>query len=128
MVMEGSSPLEHDVQNLCFSKLCIFGHIGVTRATQVFQHIVKVVEQDTNPVDLHFGFIKHYQDHELLGHVHEAIPLQPDALDQSKHPNIVCRNPNLRFTTKAKACKVVGQEGSSRVTSHVLGSAKECEV
>jgi hypothetical protein len=38
-----------------------------------------------------------------------------------------CRNCSLGPTTKAKACKVAGQEGSSGVTSHVLGSAKECE-
>jgi hypothetical protein len=38
-----------------------------------------------------------------------------------------CHNPNLGFATKARACKVVGQQGSSGVTSHVPGSAKECE-
>jgi hypothetical protein len=38
-----------------------------------------------------------------------------------------CCNPRLRLATKAKACKVVGQEGSLGVTSHALGSAKECE-
>jgi hypothetical protein len=36
-------------------------------------------------------------------------------------------NPSLGFTTKARACKNVGQEGSPRVTSHAPGSAKECE-
>ncbi len=38
-----------------------------------------------------------------------------------------CYNPNLGLVTKARACKGVGQEGSSRVTSHVLGSVGECE-
>jgi hypothetical protein len=38
-----------------------------------------------------------------------------------------CRNPSLRFATTTRACKVVGQEGSSGVTSHAPGSAKECE-
>jgi hypothetical protein len=38
-----------------------------------------------------------------------------------------CRNPNLGLTTKARACKVAGQEGSLGVTSHAPGSAKECE-
>jgi hypothetical protein len=37
------------------------------------------------------------------------------------------RNPSLGLTTKARGCKVVGQEKDSKVTSHVLGSAKECE-
>jgi hypothetical protein len=36
-------------------------------------------------------------------------------------------NPSLGFATKAKAYKVVGQEGSPGVTSRALGSAKECE-
>jgi hypothetical protein len=38
-----------------------------------------------------------------------------------------CHNPSFGLTTKARACKVTGQEGSSEVTSHVSGSAKECE-
>jgi hypothetical protein len=37
------------------------------------------------------------------------------------------RNPNLGLATKAKAFKVGGQEGSPKVTSHALESAKECE-
>jgi len=36
-------------------------------------------------------------------------------------------NPSLGLATKARACKVVGQEGSMGVTSHALGNAKECE-
>jgi hypothetical protein len=38
-----------------------------------------------------------------------------------------CHNPSFGLTTKLKACKVAGQEGSSRVTSHAPKSAKECE-
>jgi len=38
-----------------------------------------------------------------------------------------CRNPNLGFTTKAKACKVAGQEGSPGVTSHAPRSVGKCE-
>ncbi len=38
-----------------------------------------------------------------------------------------CRNPSLGLTTKARACKSVGQEGSLGFTFHALGSAKECE-
>jgi hypothetical protein len=40
---------------------------------------------------------------------------------------IPCCNPSLGLATKAKACKVTGQEGSLGVTSHALGSAKKCE-
>jgi hypothetical protein len=38
-----------------------------------------------------------------------------------------CRNLNLGPTTKVRACKGAGQEGSSRVTSHALKSVRECE-
>ncbi len=38
-----------------------------------------------------------------------------------------CHNLNLGLTTKAKACKGVGQEGSPRVTSHAPMNVKECE-
>jgi hypothetical protein len=38
-----------------------------------------------------------------------------------------CHNSSFGFTTKAKACKGAGQEGSSRVTFHVPGSVKESE-
>jgi hypothetical protein len=38
-----------------------------------------------------------------------------------------CHNPSLGFATKAKTCKVAGQEGNLGVTSRVPGSAKECE-
>jgi hypothetical protein len=39
----------------------------------------------------------------------------------------MCRNLSLGLTTKARACKGVGQEGSPGVTSHAPGNAKECE-
>jgi hypothetical protein len=38
-----------------------------------------------------------------------------------------CCNPSLGFMIKARACKVVGQEGSPRIILHAPGSAKECE-
>jgi len=38
-----------------------------------------------------------------------------------------CCNPNLWLATKARACKVVSQEGSLGVTPHALGSVKKCE-
>jgi hypothetical protein len=39
----------------------------------------------------------------------------------------ICHNPSLGLATKARTCKVVGQEGSPGVTFHAPGSAKECE-
>jgi hypothetical protein len=39
----------------------------------------------------------------------------------------LCRNPSFEFATKARAYKVAGQEGSSRVTPHAHGSLRECE-
>jgi len=39
----------------------------------------------------------------------------------------LCRNPSLGLATKAKGCKVAGQEGSPGVMPHALGSARECE-
>jgi hypothetical protein len=42
---------------------------------------MKVVEEDAGPIDLHFDFDEHYQDHEFFHHVNEAIALQPNALD-----------------------------------------------
>jgi hypothetical protein len=38
-----------------------------------------------------------------------------------------CHNPNLGLTTKAKACKGAGQEGSPGVTSHAPESVGKCE-
>jgi len=39
----------------------------------------------------------------------------------------LCCNPSFGLATKARACKVMGQEGSLGVTSHAPKSAKECE-
>jgi hypothetical protein len=39
----------------------------------------------------------------------------------------MCYNLSLGLATNARACKSVGQEGSSRVTSHAPKSAKEFE-
>jgi hypothetical protein len=39
----------------------------------------------------------------------------------------ICRNPSLGLATKARGCKVVGQEKSPGPMSHAPGSAKECE-
>ncbi len=38
-----------------------------------------------------------------------------------------CRNPNLGLVTKARACKVAGQEQSPGVTSYAPGSVGKCE-
>jgi hypothetical protein len=38
-----------------------------------------------------------------------------------------CRNPNLGLMAKARACKVVSQEGSSGIMPHVRMNARECE-
>ncbi len=38
-----------------------------------------------------------------------------------------CHNPSLGLAMKARAYKVVGQEGNPGVTSHTPRSAKECE-
>jgi hypothetical protein len=38
-----------------------------------------------------------------------------------------CRNLGLGLATKARVCKVTGQKGNPRVTSHVPGSVRECE-
>jgi hypothetical protein len=37
------------------------------------------------------------------------------------------RNPNVGLVTKARACKVAGQEGSMGVTLYAPKGAKECE-
>ncbi len=38
-----------------------------------------------------------------------------------------CRNPSLGLMTKARGCKVAGQEKDPRVTSYAPRSAKKCE-
>jgi hypothetical protein len=40
---------------------------------------------------------------------------------------VVCRNLRFGLVTKARGCKVAGQEGSSGVMPHALRSARECE-
>jgi len=37
------------------------------------------------------------------------------------------RNPSIGLATKARGCKVAGQERSLGLMLHVLGSARECE-
>jgi hypothetical protein len=49
---------------------------------------------------------------------YEKLPLRPQ---------FMCHNPNLGLTTKARAYKGAGQEGSPRVTSHAPGNVRECE-
>jgi len=44
-----------------------------------------------------------------------------------KSPLDFCRNPNLKFATKTKACKVAGQEGSLGVIPHAPESVGKCE-
>jgi len=39
----------------------------------------------------------------------------------------MCSNLSLGLTTKARAYKVVGQEGSPGSRPHALGSARKCE-
>ncbi len=41
--------------------------------------------------------------------------------------NINCRNFSLGLATKARGCKVAGQEGSPKVMPHAFESARECE-
>jgi hypothetical protein len=40
---------------------------------------------------------------------------------------LTCRNPNLGFASKVKACKVTGQEGSLGVTPHASKNLGKCE-
>jgi hypothetical protein len=51
--------------------------------------------------------------------------LQPQII--MKYEGFMCRNPSLGLTTKARACKVAGQEGSLGVTFHAPRGAKKCE-
>jgi len=41
--------------------------------------------------------------------------------------HVICRNPSLRFTTKARTCEGAGQEWSLGITFHVLESVRMCE-
>jgi len=40
--------------------------------------------------------------------------------------NLFCHNPSLGFTTKARACKNVGEERSPKSTSYIPGDVGEC--
>jgi hypothetical protein len=40
------------------------------------------------------------------------------SLEKIPTTNIICHNPSLGLATKAKVCKVAGQEGSSKITLH----------
>jgi hypothetical protein len=57
-------------------------------------------------------------------HINSKIPIIIDS-HECRNPNY--RNPSIGLATKAKACKGVGQERSLGVTSHALGSVRECE-
>jgi len=50
-----------------------------------------------------------------------------ECMEDESPPYHECHNPNLGFTTKARACEGANQEGSLGVTSHVLGSVGKCE-
>jgi len=41
--------------------------------------------------------------------------------------DLSCQNRSLGLATKARGCKVAGQEGSPGVMPHAPGSARECE-
>jgi hypothetical protein len=73
--------MKHYVQDLCSFKLHISGDVNFVGIGQVSQPIGKVVEHNTNPVDLHPGFNERYHNHELFRHISEATLLQPNALD-----------------------------------------------
>jgi hypothetical protein len=61
-----------------------------------------------------------YHPHRLLSSI----------VQSNQKPKLIIRhycNPSLGLATKAKGCKVAGQEGSPGVMLHALESAKECE-
>ncbi len=66
------------------------------------------------------GNVKTIMDPKLL----LAIEKFPTILRQMER---MCCNPSLGLATKARACKVAGQEGNPGVTSHTFENAKECE-
>jgi len=39
----------------------------------------------------------------------------------------VCHNLNFGLATKARGCKVAGQDGSPGIMLHALGNARECK-
>jgi hypothetical protein len=57
--------------------------------------------------------------------IHSNRPLHP----HEPFPSYLgCCNPSLGLATKARACKVTGQEGIPGVTPHVPRSVRKCEV
>jgi hypothetical protein len=96
-------------------------------------------------INVDLGIVVNYQLIELLKEFKDifvwtykdlkGIPLdiaqhriELDTLIPPSHQTkILCRNPSLGLTTKARACENAGQEGSPGVTFHAAGSAKECE-
>jgi hypothetical protein len=57
----------------------------------------------------------------------QAYEGKPQQTFEGKLQQDFCSNLNLGLVTKARVCKVVGQEESPRITFHVPESAKECE-
>ncbi len=57
----------------------------------------------------------------LGGDFHARNAMLPDTINIT---DLCCCNPSFRLATKARGCKVMGQEGDSRVTSHAPKSAK----
>jgi len=55
--------------------------------------------------------------------IHSQVAIEKEI----EHATIDYHNPNLGLVTKAKACKVAGQEGSPGVTLHALGNVRKCE-
>jgi hypothetical protein len=53
-------------------------------------------------------------------HWHKKIKNKKNEVSCPPH----CRNPNLGLAIKARGCKVAGQEGDPKVTSHAPESAK----
>jgi hypothetical protein len=98
--------------------------LGISSFTSSF--IKNVLLEDVRHVDLSpkmgdvqvgFGIIIH------------CFVQQPSYFLQCTFPSStfidsLCRNPSLGFVIKARVCKGEGQEGSSRVTSHVLKSVE----
>jgi len=45
----------------------------------------------------------------------------------TQHKKKQCHDSSFRLVTRARGCKVTGQEGSPGVMPHAPGSARECE-
>jgi hypothetical protein len=75
-----------------------------------------------------FKYVKHFNSTCTFGRLQSLTQFWVILLKW--HPDlgyIMCRNPNLGLTTKARACEGASQEWSSRITFHILGSVGECE-